>query len=91
MNKTVVAIELGGKERHLYYNLNSLEVIEDLTGKNITEITENIRMRDLKILVYAGLKWEDKSLTVEQVGDMISFDEIGKVSEAIGKAFTGLK
>lgn len=90
-NKRMIAVELDGKERNLYFNLNSLELIEDLTGCSMAEVTQNLTMKTLKVLVYAGLVHEDKKLTVEAVGDMIGFDEIPKVSEAIGKAFGGLQ
>ena len=90
MNKKMVKIVLD-KERNLYFNLNSLEIIEDLTGKSIDKITENMNMKSLKAIVFAGLVHEDKSLTVEAVGDMIGFDDIARVSEAIGEAFGGLK
>ncbi|WP_304428075.1 hypothetical protein [uncultured Clostridium sp.] len=90
MEKKMVKIVLD-KERNLYFNLNSLEIIEELTGKTIDKITENLNMKSLKAIVYAGLIHEDKSLTVEAVGDMIGFNDISRVSEAIGEAFGGLK
>ena len=79
------------KERNLYFSLNSLEIIEDLTGKTIDKVTENLNMKSLKAIVYAGLIHEYKSLTVEAVGEMIGFNDISRVSEAIGEAFGGLK
>lgn len=90
MEKKMVKITLD-KERNLYFNLNSLEIIEELTGKSIDKITENMNMKSLKAIVYAGLVHEDKSLTVEAVGEMIGFNDISRVSEAIGEAFGGLK
>lgn len=90
-NKKLVAIELGGKVRHLYYNLNSLEIIEDLTGKTFDEITQKVTMKTLKILVYAGLKFEDKKIKLDEVGDMIGFEDIERVSNAIGEAFGGFQ
>jgi hypothetical protein len=91
MKKNMVKIELAGQERHLHYNLNSLEIIEDLTGSTLDKITQNISMKTLKVLVYAGLIHEDKDLTVEAVGEMIGFGDIQAVSEAIGQAFGGLQ
>jgi hypothetical protein len=91
MKKNMVKIELAGQERHLYYNLNSLEIIEDLTGSTLDKVTKNISMKTLKALVYAGLVHEDKDLTVEAVGEMIGFEDIQVVSEAIGQAFGGLQ
>ena len=90
MEKKMVKIVLD-KERNLYFNLNSLDIIEELTGKTIDKVTQNLNMKSLKAIVYAGLVHEDKSLTVEAVGEMIGFDDISRVSEAIGQAFGGLK
>lgn len=87
----MVKIELAGQERHLHYNLNSLEIIEDLTGSTLDKVTKNLTMKTLKVLVYAGLIHEDKDLTVEAVGEMIGFGDIQAVSEAIGQAFGGLQ
>lgn len=91
MKKNLVAIELGGKERNLFYNLNSLEIIEDITGQSLDKVTKNVNMKTLKVLVYAGLVHEDKELTLDAVGEMIGFGDIQRVSEAIGKAFGGLQ
>lgn len=88
--KKLVSIKLD-KERHLYFNLNSLEIIEDLTGKSLDKIGDEMNMKTLKAIVFAGLKHEDKSITLEEVGDIIGFEDVRKVSEAIGEAFKGLK
>lgn len=89
-DKKIVTLVLD-KERHLYFSLNSLEMIEDLTGVSIDKISENMNMKTLKAIVYSGLVWEDKKLTLDAVGEMIGFEDIEKVSEAIGEAFGGLK
>lgn len=89
-SKKMVTINLD-KERHLYFTLNSLELIEDLTGKSIDKIGEDMNMKMLKALVFAGLVHEDKKLTLEAVGDMIGFEDLEAVSNAIGDAFGGLK
>lgn len=88
--KKMVKVELD-KERNLYFNLNSLEIIEELTGKTLDKLAEGMTISMLKAVVYAGLIHEDKSLTLEAVGDMIGFDDIAILSEAIGQAFGGLK
>lgn len=89
--KKSVQIILGGKERNLFYNLNSLELIEEITGQSLDAVTKNMSMKVLKVLVFAGLVHEDKKLTLDAVGEMIGFEDIQRVSEAIGKAFGGLQ
>lgn len=70
--KTTVAIELD-KTRNLRYDVNSLVKIEELTGKPITTITtEDIGIKDIRSIIYAGLRWESKSLTLDKVGDLMS-------------------
>lgn len=88
--RKMVKIELD-KERNLYFTLNSLEIIEELTGKTIDKLSEGMSMKMLKAVVYAGLVHEDKSLTVDAVGEMIGFEDIEEISKAIGEAFGGLK
>ncbi len=88
--RKMVTINLD-KERHLYFTLNSLELIEDLTGTSIDKIGETMNMKTLKILLYAGLVHEDKGLTIDSVGDMIGIEKIEEVSKAIGEAFKVLK
>lgn len=79
------------KERNLYFTLNSLEVIEELTGKTIDKLSEGMTISMLKAVVYAGLIHEDKELTVDAVGEMIGFEDIEMISQAIGEAFGSLK
>ena len=90
MKKNIVKLNLD-RERNLYFNLNSLELIEQLTGKPISQMNENLDMKSLKAVIYAGLIHEDSSLTLEDVGEIVGFENISEVSAAIGKAFTGLK
>lgn len=90
MEKKFVKINLD-KERTLHYNLNALEKFEELTGVTVDKIGQSMSMKVLKALVFAGLMFEDKKLTLEQVGDMIGMEDIQRVSEAIGEAFGGLK
>ena len=88
--KKMVKIELD-KERNLYFTLNSLEIIEELTGKTMDKLSDGISVSMLKAVVYAGLVHEDKSLTVDAVGEMIGFEDVPNITEALGKAFEGLK
>lgn len=88
--KRMVKVNLD-KQRNLYFSLNSLELIEELTGKTIDKLADGMSISMLKAVVYAGLVHEDKELTPEIVGEMIGFDDIKELSDAIGEAFGGLK
>lgn len=89
MNKlTVINLD---KERHLKFDLNALVLIEELSGINLAELGEKVSMKLMKVILYAGLKWEDKDLTPDEVGSLITMDNLKEVSGAIGQAFKGLK
>lgn len=79
------------KERTLKYTLNSLIKFEKLTGRSVTEIGENMSMEVILALLYVGLIHEDKKLTIEKLGDMITLDKFFEINEVVTSAFTVLK
>lgn len=86
--KKGVTIELD-KPRTLRYGMNALAKIEDVTGKSMMNLDlNNVGIRELLAIVYAGLYHEDKELTPEKVGDLIDeYADMNTVAEKIGEAF----
>lgn len=89
MAKKTVSIQLD-KERNLRYGMNALIKVEELTGRPISKLDlDNITMKDLRTIVYAGLYHEDKDLNPEQVGEIIDeYADISYVAEKLGEALT---
>lgn len=87
--KQGVTIELD-RPRTLRYGMNALVKIEELTGKTISKLDlENISIKDLRTIVYAGLFHEDKSITPERVADLIDeYSELQTVANKLGEAMT---
>ena len=87
--KPSVTIELD-KPRTLRYGMNALIKIEELTGKNLTKLDlDNISVKDLRTIVYAGLFHEDKDLTPEKCADLIDeYSDITTVAGKLGEAMT---
>jgi hypothetical protein len=87
--KPGVTIELD-KPRTLRYGMNALIKIEELTGKNLTKLDlDNISVKDLRTIVYAGLFHEDKELTPEKCADLIDeYSDITTVAGKLGEAMT---
>lgn len=61
----------------------------DKNGQPLSKV--NIRMEDFRTIFYVGLKWEDKELTYDQVGDIMD-EAIEKhgfeyISDKMGEAF----
>ena len=87
--KKSVTVELD-KARNLRYGINALVKVEELTGKNITKLDlDNISMKDLRAILFAGLYHEDKDLTPDKVGVLIDdYSDIGKIADKLGEAFS---
>jgi hypothetical protein len=46
-------------------------IFEEVSGKSFTEFANGMGVRDMNLLVYAGLKCIDKEMTVDKVVDLI--------------------
>lgn len=88
-----VDIELD-KPRKLRYDFNAVADLEDKGGLGIGAMftEERIGFSSIRLLLWAGLKWQDKGLTLDRVGNMIqAYIEIGndlsdlmtKITEAL--------
>jgi len=66
-------ILLGGKPRRLRYDFNALADVEERAGVGIGALLSSERMglNTIRLLLWAGLKHEDRSLTPEKVGDIL--------------------
>jgi len=77
------------KERHLLMDLNAMVSFEEATGKNIMQgIDPNgMTAKDFRALLWACLLHEDEELKIEDVGKMISVENMGELSEKIAQAW----
>lgn len=89
MSKQSVTLELD-KPRGLRFGLNALVRVEEMIGKPISKLDlDNISVKDMRTIIYAGLYHEDKNLTPERVGELIDdFSDINTVAEKLGEAMT---
>lgn len=83
-----VYIELD-KQREIKFNMNALATLEQSYGsfKKAMEALQDSSIVAMRALLQAGLRHEDKSLTLEQVGDLVDMGNIGNVTEKIMEAF----
>ena len=79
------------KERELKFDLNALEMVEELTGKTLDKATESLNMKTLKALLYSGLIHEDKELTLDYVGALVTVENLKDVSKALNECFVNLQ
>lgn len=87
--KKGVLIELD-RPRTLRYGLNALVTIEEQIGKPLTGLDfDNVSVKDLRAILYAGLFHEDRELTPESVADLVDeYSSIETVSVKLGEAMT---
>ena len=58
----------------LKYGVNAFIDFETMMGKPITALGENIGFKELRALLFVGLKWNDKNFTEEDAGE--AFDDL---------------
>lgn len=81
-----VEIEIGGKSRKLRYDFNAIADAEEKAGLGISNMFSDDRagLNSVRLLVWAGLKWRERGLTIERTGDMLQdFVREGGSLEAI--------
>lgn len=86
-HRQYVDIEVGGFSRRLRYDFNALASLEDAIGRPVSSIGENMGVREMRAMLWAGLIHEMPKLTLTQVGDMLSFDRMEYITEKIQEAF----
>ncbi len=86
------------KTRKLRFGTAAFMEAEKKLGKSIFKIDyTSLGVTEIAILLYAGLRWEDKSLTFDNILEMLDdrLDNIGdvinKVIDAVISAFPSLK
>lgn len=76
------------KVRNLRYGMRAMSLFEETTGKEMISLDFNrVSIRDLGVLIWAGLYHEDQDLTPESVMDLIDeYSDIDEAAELMGKA-----
>lgn len=73
------------KERHLKFSWNSLVKFKQVRGKSILKGELDLKdEEDLQAFVWALLYWEDRTLTPDQVGELIVLSDVD-ISELVDK------
>ena len=76
------------KERHLKLTLGAMVKFKQVTGKDLLKGFDTLGSEEVQALLWACLVHEDKTLTLDQVGDMVSLSNIPAIAEAIARAWS---
>jgi hypothetical protein len=68
-----IEIELGGKVRLLRFDFNAIADIEERAGVGIGTLlgAERVGLHAMRLLLWGGLKHEERGLTVQRVGTLV--------------------
>lgn len=68
-----IEFNLFDRPRHLKFDINAIADIERETKTGIMNLLQNERLGfdSIRVLLWGGLKHEDRNLTIEKVGDLI--------------------
>ena len=65
------------KDRELRFGFKAMRTIRQKFGDRSLDQLLNLKLDEIPVLVWAGLKWNDNALTIEQVEDLLD-DKIPK-------------
>jgi len=86
-----ITLNIGGKERRLRFDLNALIELQNKAGIKLSQLGEFLKDIDedvskFRLILWAGLRHEDKDLTEEDVGQidiMALMSKAGEVSNLL--------
>jgi hypothetical protein len=91
-------MKIGGKNREFKYGVNAIRAFVRAAGKTPDEIFGGgFDPRDMEFgctLVWAGLLWQDRNLTIDQVGNWLDEEEhlyVDAVKDALASFLDGFK
>ncbi len=84
-----VNIELD-KPRRIRFDINALSDAEEALGMGLGALMQSqMGIRVIRALLWAGLRWEDRGLTLERTGTLIQqYIESGDTLEDLGEKLT---
>ena len=78
------------KQRRIRFDTNAFCMMEEITGKSLSELNDRAGIRDIRAMLYCGLFWEDDQLTLEKTGDILDTimrkNGLDEVTKKLGKA-----
>ena len=83
-----IKITIGNKGYELKFDMNTFCELEEIYG-DINQAFEDLQNRKLKAiraLIYSAIKSEDETVTLREVGKMLTLSDMEKLGTAINEA-----
>lgn len=92
----IVSLDLfADKQRNLRFDVNAFADLEDKAKAGIPTLMseERVGFQSIRLLLWAGLKWEDRKMTPEYAGRLLQeyIEDGGKLEAVMLKLMEGIK
>jgi len=83
-----VKFNLEGKEYELKFDMNTFCELEEVYGdiNQAFEDLQNKKIKAVRALIYSAVKAENESVTLKEVGQMLTLHDMEKLGAAINEA-----
>ncbi len=83
-----IKFKLSSKEYELKFDMNTFCELEEIYGdiNKAFEDLENRKIKAIRALIYSAIKAEDESVTLKDVGRMLTLSDMEKLGTAINEA-----
>lgn len=84
-----IEIDFKGEKKRLVFSLQAFCILEEVCGINALDgsVFENLNVRTMSALLWAGLSTHDKNITLSDVRDNLSMAELRAVCALIVESF----
>lgn len=80
------------KERHLVFDLNAMCELEEKfesIDNAFSKLAKNIKMKDLRYVLWLALRYEDEEITEKEAGRLITMSDMDMLLTKLGDALIG--
>ncbi len=83
-----IKFKLNDKDYELKFHMNTFCELEEVYGdiNKAFEDLENRKIKAIRALIYSAIKTEDKSVTLKEVGRMLTLSDMERLGTAINEA-----
>jgi len=83
-----VKFQLKGNEYELKFDMNTFCELEEIYGdiNQAFEDLQNRKIKAIRALIYSAIKVENESVTLKEVGQMLTLQDMEKLGTAINEA-----
>lgn len=83
-----IKINIGNKEYELKFDMNTFCELEEVYGdiNQAFEDLQNRKIKAIRALIYSAVKVENENVTIKEVGQMLTLQDMEKLGTAINEA-----